>query len=148
MPNLRLLSAIDLFSHMADGLAFAPTDLARIARFASRPADDALTIRLFLTGIGVLVDNSAKTGLHLVLRDHSHNKVCFGPLDLARLSLRAVLVRRFSHVGIVKLCHPLDSLLALTANNWQQFQPFMLNDYACLSPTFLDEHDDLPMFPY
>lgn len=148
MPNVQLLSEVDPLSPLRPTTDFTPTDLINLTRRGTRPIDDPLLIKLFLSGLAVLLDEMRRVGCNLVLRDHPHGKYCFGPQISARPSLRNILAGHFAQRAVVTVRHPLESFLALEAVGWQHFMPFTLEEYAGRYKAFLLDHGGLPIMRY
>jgi hypothetical protein len=59
-----------------------------------------------------------------------------------------VIGEEHSVLAIVTVRHPLDSYLALAANEWIHFLPNTLEEYARRYLAFLEDHEHLPRFRY
>lgn len=151
MPNVQLLSEVDPLSTLLLGQArphFAPTDLIVQMRQSTRGAAQALLVRIFLDGIGLVHENCADRGLRLLLRDHAHSHYCTGPEIPQRPSLRRIMADRFELLSAVTVRHPLDSYLSLRSNGWISFEPVGLDEYCRRYLRFLDDHQGLAVFRY
>ena len=149
LPNVRLLSEVDpLSDHGHMGEKFFPSDLIGLAKFGSRPPDRAVLLEIFRTGLTALYEDSRRSGLDLVLRDHAHSHFCHGDAPEERPSLREILTGSYPLRGVVTLRHPLDSFLGLANNGWLHFAPATVAEYARRYHAFLDRHADLPWLRY
>ncbi|QLC20919.1 sulfotransferase [Parasphingopyxis sp. CP4] len=148
MPNTQLLSEVEPLSQLTQSNRFVPADLISLLRFGSRPADDALSVEIFLAGMDVLYRDASSRGLHLILRDHAHSIFCDGPGLQSRLHLRAVLEKTYALRSILFVRHPLASFSSLQVNEWLHFSPPTLDTYAERYLAFLDAHKGVDQMRY
>jgi hypothetical protein len=147
-PSTQVLSEVDPLSPFVPG-GFLPTDLIGLSRFSSRPADAETQIELFLAGLEALYHQATRSGLHLILRDHSHSHFGFGDALPDRPTLREIVSRRFALKTLITVRHPLDSYLSLEHSGWvQHFVPSTLDEYARRYHAFLDAYRDAALIRY
>lgn len=149
-PNVRLLSEVDPLSRLRQGGRenFFPSDLPSLARAGSRPPDDETIQRVFLAGLSVILNDSRRCGLDLVLRDHAHSHFCVGGEFSNRPSLRDMLSQVAPLLSVVTVRHPFDSWLALRKWRWTHFSPTTAEEYARRYHAFLDHHAGLEILRY
>jgi hypothetical protein len=151
LPNVVLVSEIDPLSRMQvrpGKPAFAPTDLILGLRSALRPVPDTALIEMFAASVATLRDRLSAQGQVLVLRDHSHSCFCTSVDASLRPTLREMVASLMPTRSVITVRHPLDSFLALHANNWRHFEPFTLEEYARRVLGFLNRHDDVALVRY
>lgn len=148
MPNTQLLSEVDPLSPIGQNPAFLPSNLIGLARLGSRPPGDAILVDMFRAGLGRLAAEAHRSGLHLVLRDHSHSLFCLGAAIPQRPTLREMLAPAYALRGLVSVRHPLESFLALLHQGWIHFEPATLEEYARRYMAFLDRHDGTDILRY
>ena len=146
-PNTRLISEIDPHSPLSK-LHFSPSDLIMLYRNTIRPVQDAVISDVFLAGLTKIYENATQQGERLVLRDHTHSHFCTGGELVNRPTLRDILALNFPLKSVVTVRHPLDSFLALQANEWVHFVPQTLDEYAQRYLAFLDAYKDVPIIKY
>lgn len=149
MPNVQLLSEVDPLDPQAhaDPQRFAPTDLVRLVRLGTAPVPPELLQEIFVAGLDPVRRKAERTGLRLVLRDHSHGQFCFGPLtDLP--TLRETLQDHAELLSVVTVRHPVASFVSLRQNGWIHFEPGTLDEYAKRYEAFLARHADAPRIRY
>lgn len=111
----------------------------------SEPASIRAVHHLACTG-GTLI--ARKTAVTMVLRDHSHSQfMCAGEIP-DRPGLREILAEKYKLHSLVTVRHPLDSFLSLRDNNWVDFSPDTLTEYACRYQVFLEHHAKLEILRY
>ncbi|APX26353.1 sulfotransferase [Salipiger profundus] len=148
LPNVRLLSEVDPLSTLGQEGRFAPTDMLRLARLASRPVDRETEIELFHAALSVILRDSTARGLDLVLRDHAHSQFCHGPAVEDRPGLYALVAEAQPVCAALTVRHPVDSYLALQASGWMHFTPATIEEYARRYLAFLDAHATLEPLHY
>lgn len=154
MPNVRLLSEVDPLSTLQQtfrdrrGPRFSPTDMINLVQQATRGADDALVLDMFLGDLALIQADCERRGLRLLLRDHAHGHFATGPANPVRPSLREIVARRFPVLSAVTVRHPLDSFLSLRTHGWIDFKPATLDEYGARYLDFLDAYAGLPVIRY
>ena len=150
LPNVHLLSEVDPLSEIGPSLRtrFLPTDLVGLARAGSRKVGDDLLFEIFLRGLSAIYEYDQQRGLHLVLRGHAHSAFCVGQDVQERPTLRSLLNKSYSTRSVVTVRHPVDSWLSLLKNNWVNFEPGTLDEYARRYLTFIDSYSDCDVFKY
>jgi len=150
-PNTVLLSEIDPLStlHLRHARKpFFPTDTLADLRHGVRSAPEGDLVDIFMTGLVRIRDLLAARGQNLVLRDHAHSQFCTKVDGSARPTLHAILAARVPLRSVVTLRHPLDSFLSLSANGWDHFAPFTLEEYSQRYLAFLAAHAGIEWILY
>lgn len=153
LPNVVTLSEIDPLSRLQLSppdrpQAFAPTDLIRGLRHATRSIDEAVLVDIFTAGLRVAHQRLSPLGQHLLLRDHAHSQFCTLEGPASRPTLHAILSADFPLLSVLTLRHPLDSFLSLRRNGWVHFRPNTLEEYCQRYMLFLDSHAGVPQIKY
>jgi len=150
MPNTQVLSEVDPLSAQAhvSPTKFFPTDFIRLLREGSRPVDDALLVKVFVTGLDAAYTSARSAGLHIIVRDHAHSHFCTGNAPAKRPSLRQIIADSFATRSVITVRHPLDSYLSLKALGWINFRPGTLDDYCHRYHCFLNCYQTVPLFRY
>lgn len=147
MPNAVLLSEMDPLS-INKSAAFAPTDLIKQMRASRHALDDGLAIEVFLAGLATLHKALNHVGQRLILREHTHSQYCTAADFTARPSVEDMLRREHEVLPLISVRHPMASYLSLTKNNWVQFSPKTLHEYARRYLAFLDDNATCPIVYY
>ncbi|MDT8853510.1 sulfotransferase [Paracoccaceae bacterium Fryx2] len=142
MPGTTLLSEMDPLSEnhlqISQVAMYAPTDLIKQLRYSRHPADPELYVEIFLAGLAVLQDRLDRQGRRLVIRCHPHSQF-FTAIDPAsRPGVTEMIARQHPVRAALTVRHPLDSWLSLNNNQWVQFTPPTLEEYARRYLAFLD----------
>lgn len=149
MPNVRLLSEVDPLSPLMASVTFVPSDVIRLSRYASRPVTTDTEVKIFLAGLEVVLRDSQREGLALVLRDHSHGMFNYSVSSLDRQTLREIVGGLAPLRSLLTVRHPLDSFLSLVKMGWHKhFQPDTLEEYCRRYGQFLDRYADLVPMRY
>lgn len=147
MPNVRILSEVDPLSTI-NKHPFGPTDLMGLMEHGSRPPPLATRLEVFHAGLRQLWEAGRQSGTDLVLRDHSHSQFHLGNAVEQRPTLREILTPDYPVLSLVTLRHPRDSYLSVVKNNFVQFEPRTLEEYASRYHAFLDRHAGVPQLRY
>jgi hypothetical protein len=153
LPNVVLLSEIDPLSRMevakpGEKPRFAPSDVIHALNHATRKIEDSIRIAAFRASIDAVVTGLEKSGMRMVLRDHSHSQF-FTDVDAsARPTVLEILKQAFPTVSLISVRHPLDCFLGLSSNGWTHFKPFTLEEYSLRATQFLDFHDSCARLRY
>lgn len=148
MPNTEVLSEVDPLSTLGPRWSFMPSDLIGLARSGSRPPGQDILIRIFLAGLDVLASTARQSGVSLILRDHAHSQFCYDAGLSERPTLREMLMPDYTLLSLVSVRHPLDSYLSLRRQDWINFTPGSLEEYAGRYDAFLDRHDGVEILRY
>ncbi|TBX15105.1 hypothetical protein [Nioella sediminis] len=153
LPNTILLSEIDPLSSLGRARPgkkpkFMPTDLLNALNHSTRAVDDNVKLGVFRAAIDSILSDLSKKGIKLVLRVHAHSQFCTSIEASSRPSVHDMLKSSFPLRPLVSVRHPLDSFLALRANEWEHFQPFCLEEYSKRTIEFLDYHRECEIIRY
>lgn len=149
MPNTTLFSEVSPFSELGEmNKGFTPTDLILLTRNSSLERSQELESKIFLGGLTPIYGHCLSKGVRLILREHVHSQYCVDPAAMGRPTIRSVLSEQFPLRSVVSVRHPLDSFLSLMNNQWVQFSPGTVEEYAKRYHQFLDDYQDLPVFRY
>jgi hypothetical protein len=142
MPNTTLLSEMDPLSenHLQKSqiAMFAPTDFIKQLRYSRYPEAPELYIEVFLAGLHALHERLVSEGQRLVIRTHPHSQFFTASVAALRPSVTEIIARQHPVRTALTVRHPLDSWLSLNLNQWVQFKPATLEEYARRYMTFLD----------
>ena len=153
LPNVALLSEIDPLSDMdiakhGEVPRFAPTDIIHALNHVPRRIDNQLLLETFLASVETAAFELSQRGMVLILRDHAHSQFCRRLDWTKRPTLLEIVGGRLATHSLVAVRHPLDSFLALDANQWRQFHPFTLEEYSKRVTAFLDRYEHAPFIRY
>ncbi|MEH6587180.1 MAG: hypothetical protein V7720_11505 [Halioglobus sp.] len=148
MPNTLILSEVEPQSTIPPKSLFTPTDLIQLLRKSTRHPSKALISNVFLSGLGVIQDSCKRRGLHLILRDHSHSKYCYGDIDQKAPTLLKTVAAQHRTLSVITVRHPLDSYLSLATKNWLHFHPVTVEEYAKRYLKFLNDNKGIKVFKY
>jgi hypothetical protein len=148
-PNVQALSELDpLSSKIPESGHFNPTDLIQLLQHGNRGASMEDKLGLFMASFSALYDSATDKGLRLLVRDHTHSHFCMGETLPERPTLAEILARKFNTCSIITIRHPLDSWLSLANNQWIEFSPATLDEYASRYQAFLAAYPDARVFKY
>jgi hypothetical protein len=151
MPNACVLSEVDpLSTYTLDKRypSFAPTDLIRHLRYSLREVDGPIIAEAYLAALDTAKRGIDRSGVRLIIRDHTHSHYCVGTDPRSRRSHRALLQERFALRSIVTVRDPVESYVSLGKMNSVSFEPKTLEEYCRRYLLFLDDHADLPLYRY
>lgn len=151
MPNTQILSEVDPLSKLpikGEKPFFAPTDMIRQLRQATRGGTDQQIVEMFVSNLEVIYNQCSSLGQRLVLRDHAHSHFCVGATIPDRLALRDIILSRFRLLSIVTVRHPVDSFVSLKRNGWIQFSPGSFDEYCRRYLAFIEAHSGTPIIKY
>jgi len=149
--NTLLLSEIEPLSTLGfsgQPPRFAPTDMILGLRTSARPVAEDTLARVFLAGLGALLEDCRLQGKNLVLRSHPHSRYCHGPAIHDWPGLQQLVAGAFPVRAAISVRHPRASFLSLLSNKWEHYTPSGPEEYARRYLAFLDDHAGLPVFRY
>jgi hypothetical protein len=151
MPNVCLLSEVDPLSTIAVNRRrpyFAPTDLIKHLRYSLRDLDEEIIAETYLAALEAAKRGLERSGLRLIIRDHTHSHYCVDGGFTRRASHRELLRGQFDLKSIVTVRDPIESFISLQKLGAVNFSPPSLDEYARRYNGFLDDHADVPVYRY
>jgi hypothetical protein len=140
MPNVFVLSEVHPHSALQGDKkkpAYSPSDLSKLSIYAGVPKQKTLAEKIFMNSVNALYEHINGQGGTLILREHSHSDFCVG-LQVNNHTVIDLLKEDFQIISLVTLRNPIDSYLALVANNWVHFQPENFDEYCGRLLSFLE----------
>lgn len=148
-PNVQVLSELDPLSPKTPASGkFNPTDLIQLLQHGNRRASKDDKLALFLASFAALYGSASLKGLRMLVRDHTHSHFCTGEGVAERPTLAGILAAHYETRSIVTVRHPLDSWLSLVNNQWVEFSPATLEEYAARYLAFLSAYPNAKVFKY
>lgn len=151
LPNVFLLSEVHPFSELeinTEKPKFTPSNLSKLARYASIPMIDKLADKIFVDSIKSIHRHLESVGGQLILRDHSHSDYCIGSSVAQKPKVSSILEEDFEIYSVATIRDPIDSYMSLVRNGWVKFEPDSLDEYCRRMLIFLSEFSEEKIFRY
>nr|WP_010130608.1 sulfotransferase family protein [Microbulbifer agarilyticus] len=151
LPNVFLLSEVHPHSELEPPPGrpkFAPSDLIRMARYASIPNIRELSEKIFESSLNVVFKHVEERGGVLVLREHVHSDFCVGSEIPSKSTLISILQKQFRVVSVATIRNPIDSFLSIQNHGWVHFEPSTFDEYCRRYLEFLKGFSQDNIFRY
>jgi hypothetical protein len=151
MPNVCLLSEVHPFSNRGISLnkpKFSPTDLPSLIKYSELPNQEKTLKRIFQKTVDVVVDETEKNGMNLILRYHSHSDFHSGKIQSTKKILDETLSQLFNVKSVYTIRDPIDSYASLKENGWVHFTPSSFDEYCRRYLLFLKEVNNSQVVRY
>jgi len=151
MPNTCVLSEVDPLSTYGldtKNPVFSPTDLLRHLRYSARPFPQDMLVDIYRSAMIETVERSARIGMQIVVRDHSHSHFCTFTDPASRPTHLDILKASMDVHPVLSVRQPIESFISLRKQNWESYAPRTFDEYCRRYHLFLDAHEGVPVMKY